>query len=293
MPATSGETHCFFVSDLHGYRERYRKLLEAIRKDPPSLVFLGGDLLPSALSSPQTMEPLQFDFIDDFMKAGFEELRDELGRNYPQVCLILGNDDLQSDEERVCEAAHEGLWEYIHNRRIAFHEYSIFGYAFVPPTPFLLKDWERYDVSRSVDPGCIPLDEGWHSMPQSGPDARYLTIKKDLEILANSSDLTKALFLFHSPPYRTNLDRAELDGKMIDHVPLDPHIGSIAIKRFIESCQPHITLHGHVHESARITGAWKDRIGRTYMMSAAHDGPELALIRFTLEEPEAAVRDLI
>jgi len=80
---------------------------------------------------------------------------------------------------------------------------------------------------------------------------------------------------------------------MIDHVPLDLHIGSIAVRRFIESRQPHITLHGHVHESARITGYWKDRIGRTCMLSAAHDGPELALVRFTLEEPDAAVRDLL
>ncbi|MEJ2050916.1 MAG: hypothetical protein P8Y60_13960 [Calditrichota bacterium] len=79
----------------------------------------------------------------------------------------------------------------------------------------------------------------------------------------------------------------------IDHCPLDTHIGSIAIKQFIESRQPLITLHGHVHESARITGRWQDKIGRTYCFSAAHDGPELAVIRFDLNEPEKAERLLI
>jgi uncharacterized protein len=52
-------------------------------------------------------------------------------------------------------------------------------------------------------------------------------------------------------------------------------------------------LHGHVHESARLSGEWKIRIGRTVSINGAHDGPELALVRFDLESPEAATRDLI
>jgi Icc-related predicted phosphoesterase len=105
--------------------------------------------------------------------------------------------------------------------------------------------------------------------------------------------MKNAVMLFHTPPHKTHLDRAALDGKKIDHVPLDVHVGSIAVRRFIESRQPLITLHGHIHESARLTGFWKDTIGRTRMFSAAHDGPELALVRFSLEHPEDATRQLI
>jgi Icc-related predicted phosphoesterase len=71
------------------------------------------------------------------------------------------------------------------------------------------------------------------------------------------------------------------------------HIGSVAIRRFIESRQPLLTLHGHVHESARLTSAWRQRIGRTLCLSAAHDGPELALVRFDLDEPDGASRELV
>ena len=78
----------------------------------------------------------------------------------------------------------------------------------------------------------------------------------------------------------------------MDHAPLDVHVGSIAIRRFIEARQPLATLHGHVHESARLTGAWQERIGRTVCLSAAHDGPELALVRFDLETPADASREL-
>ena len=35
--------------------------------------------------------------------------------------------------------------------------------------------------------------------------------------------------------------------KMIDYAPLDVHVGSIAVRRFIESRAPYLTLHGHVH----------------------------------------------
>jgi Icc-related predicted phosphoesterase len=89
------------------------------------------------------------------------------------------------------------------------------------------------------------------------------------------------------------LDRAALDGKSIDYVPLDLHVGSIAVRRFIEARQPLMTLHGHIHESPRLTGSWKDRLGETALFSGGHDGPELALVRIDLENPGQATRVLV
>ncbi|MBU1064014.1 GNAT family N-acetyltransferase, partial [bacterium] len=63
--------------------------------------------------------------------------------------------------------------------------------------------------------------------------------------------------------------------------------------QIIENQQPLITLHGHVHESTRITGQWRDRIGRTHLFSAAHDGPELAVVRFDPDYPKLASRQII
>ncbi len=104
--------------------------------------------------------------------------------------------------------------------------------------------------------------------------------------------MSSAIMLFHTPPYKTVLDRAALDGRMVDYAPLDVHVGSIAIGRFIERRQPRVTLHGHVHESARLTGEWRQQIGQTHAYSAAHDGPELALVRFDPERPAEATREL-
>jgi Icc-related predicted phosphoesterase len=277
-------TRCFFVSDLHGREPRYAALAAAVRRERPAAVFLGGDLLPHALTG---------GFAEDVLVPLFASLRDALRDHYPRVFLILGNDDPRREELALLAAQERGLWEYLHMRRSELAGCAIYGYSHVPPTPFRLKDWERYDVSRFVDPGCVSPEEGLHTFPVPEGDLRHGTIATDLVTLVGEADVSRAVCLFHSPPYKTQLDRAALDGRIVEHVPLDVHVGSIAIRRFIESRQPLLMLHGHVHESARLTGAWRDRIGATWLVSAAHDGPELALVRFDLEAPEDATRELL
>jgi Icc-related predicted phosphoesterase len=277
-----------FVSDLHGRQDRYLKLLAAIRAEQPGGVFLGGDLLPWGALGPDAG-----DFLLDWLGPRLATLRDALGPAYPRVLAIFGNDDPRSEERSLAELEERGLLQHVHARRVELLGVEVFGYACVPPTPFALKDWERYDVSRFVDPGSVSPEEGGRSVPASESDIRWGTIAGDLERLAGASELSRAVFLFHAPPHDTALDRAALDGKAVDHAPLDVHIGSIAIRRFIEERQPRLTLHGHVHESARLTGAWQQRIGRTLCLSAAHDGPELALVRFDLEDPSGATRELL
>lgn len=283
---------CLFVSDLHGHTDRFDKLFDVILDDRPSAVFLGGDLLPAGFGSLRAANKYQ-DLVREFLAPRLTALRQQLGRAYPRVFMILGNDDPRSEEAAVLDAAFHHVWDYVHNLRKQFGDYWVYGYSYVPPTPFLLKDWERYDVSRFVDPGCVHPKDGALSVPVPEHKLQWSTIQNDLDNLAGDSDLQRAVFLFHSPPYKTKLDRASLDGQMVDHAPLDVHVGSIAMRRFIEARQPLLTLHGHVHESARLTGTWRDRIGRTHMFSAAHDGPELALVRFELEDLENATRELL
>ena len=283
----------FFVTDLHGHPDRYEKLFAAVRSEGPAAVFLGGDLFPHGHGSWPGGGGHDLDFLDHILRPGFEELKATLCDRYPDVFLILGNDDGRALEARVREGDLRGLWHYAHEKWMPFGRYVVLGYSCVPPTPFRLKDWERYDVSRYVDPGCISPEEGYLSVPHDEDDRRYGTIQKDLDRMAGGVAMDSAICLFHVPPYRTNLDRAALDGQAIEGVPLDPHVGSIAVRRFLEARGPRISLHGHVHESARLTGSWQDRVGRTYAFSAAHDGPELALVRFDPEDPEAATRELL
>ncbi len=70
-----------------------------------------------------------------------------------------------------------------------------------------------------------------------------------------------------------------------------PHFGFL-LRRFLVVRAPKISLHGHVHEAPRLSGTWRMRIGLTFAFSAAHDGPELALVRFDPDDPAAATREL-
>jgi Icc-related predicted phosphoesterase len=286
-------TLCFFASDLHGYPDRYQKLFQAVNDEHPEALFLGGDILPSVSLGGGSLDFQQSDFINDFLVKKLRQLQKELEDDFPRIFIILGNDDGRLAEASILDAAARGVWEYIHNRKVPFKGYAVYGYSYIPPSPFRLKDWEKYDVSRYIDPGSVSPEEGVRSFPVSDYARKYSTIKKDLEHLTEMENLKKAIFLFHAPPYKTKLDRASLDGKMIDYVPLDVHVGSIAIQRFIKARQPLLTLHGHVHESSRLSHSWQDRIGKTYMFSAAYDGPELALVRFDLNKLDEATRELL
>lgn len=292
----------FFVSDLHGKMSRYKSLFEEIQTEKPSMVFIGGDLSPMPYKYINTGNFKNSEFLAEYLIPHLEDLKKKLGESYPRIFIIMGNDDTKINEPLMFEAEKVGIWDYIHNRKVSIElqdksgetqVFGIYGYGFVPPTPFRLKDWEKYDVSRFTDVGCIPPTEGIRSVDVNPDEIEYTTIMSDIEALTNNDNLSRSILLFHSPPYQTNLDRAELDGQMVDHIPVDVNVGSIAIKRFIEEKQPYLTLHGHIHESSRITGNWQDKIGNSFMFIAAYDGPELALVKFDISDAKNAKRYLI
>lgn len=265
---------CLFVTDLHGHRNKYDALLKKIRLSLPRCVFIGGDILP--LKDPE-------DFLQSFFFPELKKIKKELQENYPHIITVPGNDDPAVFDSLFLEADKEGIIMFIPEKTVSVDGFSITGYPFVPPTPFLLKDREKYDVSRFVDPGCIPPDEGRRTV-KAGYDTEFSNIAADLKKLYAGLDPSHSIFLFHSPPYNSSLDRAALDGQTFDHVPLDVHVGSIAIQRFIEEFQPLLTLHGHIHESYRLTGQWKEKYNNTTSMSAVTDTNRLAVITFDTED---------
>lgn len=278
---------CIFVSDLHGKVKRYESLFKIILKEKPDAVFLGGDLLPNQFVLNSDINR----FIDNEIFSNIKKIK-EANKNM-KFFVILGNDDPRVYEKFFESADKKGMINYIHNKTVNYEKLYVSGYAYVPPTPFQLKDWERYDVSRYVDVGAISPEKGKRTVDVPADEIKYATIAEDLEELSKNSPMDNTIFLFHSPPYNSNLDIADLHGKMVDHAPMDIHVGSIAIQKFIDKKQPFLTLHGHVHESARLTGHWKERFGKTFSFTAAHDGPEFALIRFDTDNLKNATRELV
>jgi len=280
--------NCIFASDLHGKIKRYESLFNILLNETPDAVFLGGDLLPNQFTLDSNMD----EFIEDKIFSNIERITNDIGKKI-RFFIILGNDDPRMYESFFKEADRKGLIDYVHNKTVNFADMFITGYSYVPPTPFQLKDWEKYDVSQYVDVGVVSPENGIRTVEVSEDKIRYATIAEDLKKISKNAPAEKTIFLFHSPPYNSYLDRADLDGKIVDHAPIDVHVGSIAIQRFIKKKQPLLTLHGHVHESARMTGYWKEKFGKTHSFNAAYDGSELALVRFRTDDLENATRVLI
>lgn len=278
---------CLFVSDLHGSKKKYRKLFKIVEQESPYGLFIGGDILPQDIRSKEKMKK----YVDEFILRSIKQIKSE--NNRLQVFLIMGNDDPRGFENIFKNADKEGIIHYVHKKSIKFGNLDVIGYSYVPPTPFQLKDWEKYDVSRYVDIGAVSPEEGTRTVEPDRYEMKYKTIENDLEELSKLSPPDKTIYLFHAPPYDSNLDRADLDGKKIDHAPVDVHVGSIAIQRFIQNKEPFLTLHGHVHESPRLTGSWKESYDKTLSFSAAHEINELAVVRFDTDDIKNAERELI
>jgi uncharacterized protein len=276
---------CVFVTDLHGHKDRYEAFFDIVESECPDAAFLGGDLLPNVYRSEKNARA--------FIKYMLQRMRDARRKANTGFYMILGNDDPRMFETLFKDASDKGILDYIHFRAVPFGDLWVAGYAYVPPSPFGLKDWEKYDVSRYVGPGCVDPSEGHHTARTPEDEAAQTYISEDLMRMGALCDPKKTIYLFHAPPANTDLDKADLEGVMVDHVPMDIHIGSEAIAKFIKKHEPLLTLHGHVHESARITGRWKTRTGHTNSYNAAHDGPELSLVRFDTEDLGRATRELV
>lgn len=68
-------------------------------------------------------------------------------------------------------------------------------------------------------------------------------------------------------------------------------MGSRSIRRFIETFQPLMTLHGHIHEAPRLSGNYAQWIGRTLcinpgqLLSEDEGFPRLQGVVFDLSNP--------
>ena len=243
-----------YITDLHGNPYRYERIIQQANERNVGLVILGADILPKG----NNLHQIQGRFINNDLPEYFKRF------DCP-VLLDVGNDDMMS-----WYAAFLGLvnqFPHVHTTHLQVVEINgwIFkGMHFVPDYPFPYKDWCRRDLfTDGLDPNQIegefgkfffltsrdgsmhPISPG-AVLERSSIEELFEEFKKDP---CNQADI----WLMHSPPTGLGLDMIH-GGKTV---------GSKAITKFIEWEQPHLTLHGHIHESHEETGKWYGKIGKT------------------------------
>src|SRR3989344_938047 len=123
------------------------------------------------------------------------------------VSIFGGNNDPKKLVHIFDEAENDGIIKHLHCKSFEAENVVIVGYPFISPTPFRFEYWEK------------PEKE----------------IYAELKTLANKIDIKKTLLFTHVPPKNTPLDMIS-SGR---------HVGSAALRRFIEVQQPLAVLSGH------------------------------------------------
>jgi uncharacterized protein len=249
----------FFTSDLHGQGALYEQLVALAATRRPEAVLIGGDLCPHALG-PDGVAHQRL-----FLQGTLVEFARRLREGSPETTLLLlmGNDDWSANMSAL--EAHEGrLWHLLHERIVHVGAIPVAGLSWVPITPFTIKDWERWDDGDLESPVRL---EGWTSRTGAlehcrfDPDSRTPTIADALDELGATAP-PGTLFVLHSPPR----------GTRCDVVHSGEHVGSRAARRFVEARQPPLLLTGHIHESPRTSGSYRDSLGGTVVVNPGQFG---------------------
>jgi uncharacterized protein len=272
----------FFTSDLHGQGALYEQLVALAAARQPRAVLIGGDLAPHAVGADGLER--QRVFLEGFLVEFARRLLE--GSPGTRLLLLMGNDDWSANH-RTLERQEGRLWSVLHERAAEVDGVRVAGLSWVPITPFALKDWERWEDGGEEAPARL---EGWVSRDGAiephrfDPARRAPTIAEALGALAGLAPPAETIFVLHSPPRDT---RCDMIGAGV-------HVGSRAIRAFIERHQPPLVLSGHIHESPRVSSAWRDGIGRTVVVNPGQFGTSrLCGVWFDPSAIEATLRHTV
>jgi Icc-related predicted phosphoesterase len=291
-------TRILYGSDFHGSDVVYRKFISAAMQYQANTLIVGGDVTGKAMvpiihqgngvyvghlfgrreeaSSPDALEKIkktvsnvgfypivvekdeaqELEQQPEKLNARFEAemcqrvrewmalAEEKLVPNHMQLFFMPGNDDLPSIDSVIDE------FEHVHNpdmqRFVIEGDYELLGNSNANMTPWACaRDLEEDELE-----------------------------KKMQELAALVQNPERAICAIHVPPYESNLDTCpELD-KDLKIVTLGGQVmmkpaGAHAVRKFIETVQPLLTLHGHIHESPGHV-----RIGRTLAINAGSEYAE-------------------
>ena len=265
-----------YTSDLHGSNSMYQHLVKYIQKHSIQALILGGDLLPRKGLGVNSLE-VQKNYVENNLRPYLYQIHE-----YAEcaIYLILGNDDWAATLQMFGFLSDEGVIHVLHGTAHTIGEGMIIsGYPYVPPTPFSSKDFEKIDKKDDPLPdqpahSRISTDNTIRSIDLSTFLQSRTTIEQDMKQF-RSKAAHQTIYVIHAPPYDTYLDMLH-DGR---------HIGSRAIRDYIDTQQPYMTLHGHIHESPGMSGFYWQKIGSTLSINPGQSGDQLSAVSFDLKNP--------
>ena len=312
---SSGELAIFFATDLHGSNVCFKKFVNAGKFYGASVLILGGDVTGKMMVPIAQQEDdsylTSFAGKDLRLKAGeeavaLEQQVSDMGF-YPKVMSEEEFQELRDDPEGQEALFHklirERLEEWIEYARPRLAEQGVKCYA-APGN-----DDAFFIDELLADSGAIELLEGrvvnvdgvemlttgwsnetpWKTERETSETELRAMIKQMIDQLERPEN---AIFNIHVPPHGTALDQCPKLDEDLRPVssggnPVMTSAGSTAVRELIETYQPLLGLHGHIHEGRGIA-----RIDRTVCVNPGSNYSEGVLNGSLIRLKEGEVRDV-
>ena len=278
-------TKLFFATDIHGSDICWSKFLNAGKFYEADVLILGGDMTGKAVvpAIHQGGNNYKVTLLEqEFITTNDEELKDMVKRirsrgYYPYMTTPDEISELEKSPGRVSQIFKREVlsvvqqWMDLADKKLDGTDMQVYC------SPGNDDMEEVDDIIRAsrhvllVEGQVTKIDEH-HEMIASGwsnrtpwdthreEDEDQLKVRYE-SMISKLKDPHNAIFNIHVPPYKSGLDEApELDKDLrpvLAGQSLKP-VGSSALRKAIETTQPLLGLHGHIHE-----GRGAMRVGKT------------------------------
>ncbi len=263
-----------FTTDLHGRGDLYEQTTELAVRAEPDLVIFGGDMLPDGEMSDPC--PAQTEFVRSWLARWIEDVLARVPRC--RVATVFGNHDWACSIHASEELESRGLLTILRpDRMTEILGWRLLGYSLSPPSPFGCKDLERLDMPGDKAPvwGGGRWDASTGQVVEAPTPAYFQSMPTIREDLAGIETPERPwIWVSHAPPRYSDLDLL-ISGQAV---------GSRAVREFIESREPDISLHGHLHDSPYVSGTFHTQIGRTVSINPGQGTSELAAVTFDTDD---------
>ena len=314
----ASRTRLYFATDLHGSSKCFRKFLNAGPTYGADVLVLGADLGGKAIQGivrgSDGRWRARFVGTDHDVAEGpdleaLERLIEDHGY-YPYRAEPGELEDRKAAgtlDDLFLELMSERLraWMALADERLRPRGIPIFIMLGNDDPPELGRILDEAAWATHVEGKVIRLDQdhelvSWGFSNLTPFQSHREQTEADLaasigSMVSELADPTRAVFNLHVPPIASGLDDAPvLDQALtvqqsLGQVRFAP-AGSTAVREAIETTQPLLSLHGHIHESAAIR-----RIGRTIAINPGSDYATGALngALVTLEWDKVATHQLV
>lgn len=287
-------TKLFFATDVHGSEKCFRKFLNAGAAYGADVLILGGDVAGKAIQAIERVAPGRYTTTFRGHRHDVEEgsALEELERLISDLGYYPWRAEPGELDERIREDTVDDLLGELMRARLE-HWMELADDRLRPlgkPAFWMLGNDDPPTLSEAfahaawggdaeghvlaIDDHHVLLSWGWSN--RTPWDSFREMSEEELgshydAMFAQVADSHRVIFNAHVPPYDSGLDEAPmLDANLTvkqqaGQVKLGP-VGSTAVRAAIETYQPVVSLHGHVHESAGFR-----RIGDTLAVNPGSD----------------------